>query len=154
VDAEKSASGSRADPCTNKFHPELMFDFAFFNFGRKVDGKRLLNCKTEILTNRIFEFAIARLMKIFSIYAIMIAMEHITFETDTYLGAMPDAWVCVCGNTPVGQGFFPCDKGGNDVEPAIDSGWTDLYCCDSCGRVIKQSTLEVVGRNRHPKYLD
>jgi hypothetical protein len=66
----------------------------------------------------------------------------------------PDAWTCPCGNTPGSDGFFPCNKDGNEMEPAIGSGWTDLYVCARCGRIIKQDTLEVVGRNPHPKLLD
>jgi hypothetical protein len=64
-----------------------------------------------------------------------------------------DAWRCICGNTPVGNGFFPCDESGNEIEPTIGSGWTDLYVCARCGRIIKQGTLQVVGRNPHPKLL-
>ena len=75
-------------------------------------------------------------------------MEFITADkTDS------DAWRCICGNTPVSDGFFPCDENGDEMEPTIGSGWTDLYVCARCGRVIKQGTLEVVGQNLHPKLL-
>ena len=55
-----------------------------------------------------------------------------------------DAWICICGNTPVSDGFYPCDKEGKEVEPV--KGWTGLYVCNRCRRIIDQSTLEVVGR--------
>lgn len=64
-----------------------------------------------------------------------------------------DAWTCICGNTPSSDGFFPCDEHGNEMEPTIGSGWTDLEVCARCGRIIKQGTLEVVGQNPHPKLL-
>lgn len=54
-----------------------------------------------------------------------------------------DAWVCICGNRPRDDGFFPCDKDGNEMEPV--EGWEGLYVCDRCGRVINQDSLEVVG---------
>jgi hypothetical protein len=50
----------------------------------------------------------------------------------------PRGWRCICGNTPLGDGFFPCNESGNEMEPAIGSGWTDLYVCARCGRIIKQ----------------
>ena len=56
------------------------------------------------------------------------------------------AWVCNCGNMPTGQGFYPCDKYGIDMEPFIDSNWEGFYFCDKCGRIINKDTLEVVGR--------
>jgi hypothetical protein len=58
----------------------------------------------------------------------------------------PDAWQCVCGNTPVAQGFFPCDKIGNLVEPTPEEWPAPLYVCDACGRIINQDTLLVLGR--------
>ena len=59
--------------------------------------------------------------------------DHITIA----LG-WPDAWVCICGNTPDSDGFFPCDAKGNEVEPV--EGWKELYVCANCGRIIHQST--------------
>ena len=73
--------------------------------------------------------------------------EHITHQPDD-----KDAWVCVCGNTPTSQGFYPCDDKGNEVEPLAD--WPGLYFCDRCGRIIDAKTLEVVGqrsKSRKPK---
>ena len=57
-----------------------------------------------------------------------------------------DAWKCICGNTPSDDGFYPCDKKGKQIEPTKESGWTNLYVCDSCGRIINQNNLEVVGQ--------
>jgi hypothetical protein len=55
-----------------------------------------------------------------------------------------DAWICICGNMPHCDGFYPCDKTGNEVEPV--TGWSGLYVCNGCGRIIKQDSLEVIGR--------
>jgi hypothetical protein len=62
----------------------------------------------------------------------------------TYEGSDPDAWVCICGNTPCDDGFQTCDKQGNDLEPTKESGWNGLYYCVRCNRVIDQDTLEVI----------
>ena len=62
-----------------------------------------------------------------------------------------DAWVCICGNTPVGGGFFACDENGNEMEPV--KGWNGLYVCADCGRIIQYDSLEVVGRNPQPRFL-
>ena len=56
----------------------------------------------------------------------------------------PEAWVCLCGNRPDSDGFFPCDEAGTEIEPV--EGWTGLYLCNRCGRVIDQESLDVVGR--------
>jgi hypothetical protein len=59
-----------------------------------------------------------------------------------------EAWICLCGNKPSGDGFYPCDEKGNEMEPV--SGWKGLYVCFRCGRIIEQDSLRVVGRRRHP----
>jgi hypothetical protein len=69
-------------------------------------------------------------------------MEHITADKSD-----PDAWRCICGNYPSGDGFYPCDEQGNEMEPVIGSGWKDLYVCGQCGRIIRYDTLEVIGQN-------
>jgi hypothetical protein len=71
----------------------------------------------------------------------MIQKEFITHEVNDC-----DAWHCICGNTPVSGGFYSCNKNGNEVEPT-PSEWQGLYVCNECGRIIKQDSLEVVGRN-------
>ena len=73
--------------------------------------------------------------------------ERITLE----LG-VNDGWVCICGNTPADDGFAPCNKNGDEVEPV--EGWEDLYVCLNCGAIIDQETLDIVGKNRNPKRLD
>jgi hypothetical protein len=61
-----------------------------------------------------------------------------------------DAWVCQCGNMPHTDGFFPCDRNGNEVEPEHGM-WTDLYVCARCDRIIQQNTLEIVGQKVEPE---
>jgi hypothetical protein len=63
----------------------------------------------------------------------------------------PDAWTCLCGNYAESDGFFPCDKDGNEIEPTI--GWADLFVCTRCGRIIHQHSLQVVGRSLTPRLL-
>jgi hypothetical protein len=63
-----------------------------------------------------------------------------------------EAWICLCGNTPASDGFYPCDKNGNEMAPA--EGWDNLYVCARCGRIIDQDSLEVVDRNLGFKRLD
>jgi hypothetical protein len=75
-------------------------------------------------------------------------VERINYEDDDQ-----DAWICACGNTPAGSGFYPCDKEGNGMEPAVGSGWGGLYVCSACGRMIQAETGEVVGRNPDPAFL-
>jgi hypothetical protein len=71
--------------------------------------------------------------------AMDITQERITHETGN-----EDAWICICGNTPGTDGFYPCDREGTEIEPA--AGWNDLYVCARCGRIINQTSLDVVGR--------
>ena len=56
-----------------------------------------------------------------------------------------EAWICICGNTPVDDGFFPSNEMGEEVEP-VHGLWDDLYVCNRCGRIIDMHTLEVVAR--------
>jgi hypothetical protein len=55
------------------------------------------------------------------------------------------AWVCLCGNTGDRQGFYPSNLLGELVEPTPRDWPGKLYVCDRCGRIIDQTTLEVVG---------
>lgn len=64
-----------------------------------------------------------------------------------------DGWICICGNTPADDGFYPCDQDGNEIEPTVGSAWAGLYVCFKCGRIIDQETLEVVGKNPEPRPL-
>jgi len=67
--------------------------------------------------------------------------EFITHQKDD-----SDGWICICGNVPAANGFSPCDIQGNEMEPTTESDWGGLYVCEECGRIIKQDTLEVIGR--------
>lgn len=61
-----------------------------------------------------------------------------------------DDWVCICGNTPDDQGFYPYHD-GRQIDPNIGSDWDgDRYGCRGCNRVINQHTLEVV---EHPDFI-
>jgi len=53
-----------------------------------------------------------------------------------------DAWICVCLNEPHMDGFFPCDSAGQEMDPV--DGWTELYVCHRCGRIIDQGSLKIV----------
>jgi hypothetical protein len=75
---------------------------------------------------------------------------------NTYITREPedrDAWLCICGNTPDSDGFYACDKNGNEVEPTREDWKTDWYVCARCGRMIDVDTLQVVGRNEQAKFL-
>jgi hypothetical protein len=69
-----------------------------------------------------------------------------TIEYIAHEATRPAAWVCLCGNTPSGGGFYPCDSAGNAVAPTPDRWTTGCYVCTQCGRIIDQHSLEVVGR--------
>jgi len=43
-----------------------------------------------------------------------------------------DDITCVCGNTPRTNGFYPCDRQGNEMEPTLESSWDGLYVCAVC----------------------
>lgn len=76
-----------------------------------------------------------------------------TNERITHLPQDRDAWVCICGNTPRGEGFYACDENGSEIHALIESGWQGHYVCDRCHRIIRGETLEVVGRKPDPKRL-
>lgn len=62
----------------------------------------------------------------------------------THESGNPDAWVCVCGNTPSDAGFYPINALNEEVEPTAEDWKTNELFCDQCGRVIDQDTLAVV----------
>jgi hypothetical protein len=72
-------------------------------------------------------------------------------ETITHEPGNDEAWICVCGNEPSEDGFFPCDNNGNEMEPTAE--WPGAYVCFRCGRMIDPKTLHVIGRNPHPTLL-
>ncbi|OJW82313.1 MAG: hypothetical protein BGO69_17135 [Bacteroidetes bacterium 46-16] len=67
-----------------------------------------------------------------------------TKEFITHENQDEDAWVCICGNTPDSDGFYPCDVKGKEIEPDKTSGWNGLYLCHRCSRVIDQHNLRVI----------
>ena len=73
-------------------------------------------------------------------------------ESITHEPGNDEAWICICGNRPDYDGFFPCDKNGDEMAPV--KGWEDLYVCGRCGRIINQHSLEVLGQNPNFKRLD
>lgn len=73
--------------------------------------------------------------------------EHITHEDGN-----SEAWVCICGNMPSENGFYPIDEDNHEVEPTEKDWKTNQYFCNQCGRVIDQDTLEVV-RKLDPKKI-
>lgn len=74
-------------------------------------------------------------------------------EYITHSAGDKDAWTCVCGNRPTSDGFYSCDKEGNEVVPTREAWKTNWYVCARCGRMIDADTLEVVGRNENAKFL-
>lgn len=56
-----------------------------------------------------------------------------------------DSWICTCGNTPMREGFYPCNEKGEEVEPTPEEWTTHCYICSKCGNIIKQKTLEITG---------
>jgi hypothetical protein len=72
-------------------------------------------------------------------------------EVITHAAGDDEAWTCLCGNEPSEDGFYPCDEKGDEVEPV--AGWSGLYVCLRCGRIIDPDSLRVVGRNPQPKLL-
>jgi len=56
-----------------------------------------------------------------------------------------DNWTCLCGNTGLADGFYPCDSEGQMVEPTPEEWATNWYVCNRCGRIIDRKTMEVKG---------
>jgi hypothetical protein len=67
--------------------------------------------------------------------------------------SVDDWWTCICGNQPDREGFFPCNAEGDQVEPTPAEWKKPLYVCASCGRIINQKTLDVIGRNPSSQLL-
>jgi hypothetical protein len=66
-------------------------------------------------------------------------MKHVT-----HLPNNPTALLCLCGNTPADDGFYPVDEQDREVDPTA-AAWPDnTYACRQCGRVIDGETLAVV----------
>jgi hypothetical protein len=45
---------------------------------------------------------------------------------------------------PESDGFYPCHRDGNEVEP--DRSWSGFYVCNRCSRIIDGQTRYIVGR--------
>jgi hypothetical protein len=76
--------------------------------------------------------------------------EHIGYEGD------PNNWLCLCGNKPYDDGFFPCALDGVEVEPTPEEWPLRFYVCDRCGRIVDFGTRIVVGRKQEattPRWL-
>ena len=56
-----------------------------------------------------------------------------------------EAWICTCGNTPAGGGFYPCEEYGLPVGVSAYQ-LSHLFVCNECGRIINETTLEYVGQ--------
>jgi hypothetical protein len=52
-----------------------------------------------------------------------------------------DDWLCLCGNRPREDGFFPVHGGGKIVDPALEEWTANEFICDRCGRMIVADTL-------------
>jgi len=79
----------------------------------------------------------------------MTATEYVTCDCgskDHRAGDMGgcDAWICPCGNTSHGHGFYPCDAAGKEVEPTPELWTSGLYMCAKCDRVIEAETGKIL----------
>lgn len=45
-------------------------------------------------------------------------------------------YTCSCGNTSFDSGFFPSNEVGEMIEPTDEAGWTNLYVCAGCGKIL------------------
>ncbi len=69
--------------------------------------------------------------------------EHHKLSDDTYKKVnevsceefSDDEFACACGNDCMGEGFFPCNKQGDVMEPLEESDWDSRYVCVRCGRI-------------------
>jgi hypothetical protein len=50
-----------------------------------------------------------------------------------------NGWLCLCGNTPTSDGFYPCTPEGAECEPTPE--WAGYYWCARCDGVIDSHTL-------------
>jgi hypothetical protein len=107
----------------------------------RIPSRVPLSCCLGILASLAMRIDCSTIRKMFK------TKEHIIHEAGNR-----EAWVCLCGNQPDYDGFFPCDEEGNEMEPV--EGWKSLYVCFRCGRIIHQDSLEVVGRNGNLQRLN
>ena len=75
-----------------------------------------------------------------------VLLDRVFASDDLVIGresAAPDAWLCVCGNTPHENGFFACNWAGEGVLPIAFMWSPPLCCCNRCGRIIDADSLAV-----------
>ena len=64
---------------------------------------------------------------------------------DGATGQVADWTVCICGNEPYIEGFYPCLPTGEVIEP--DNTWDQiLYYCERCHRIINMISGTVTGQ--------
>ncbi len=62
-----------------------------------------------------------------------------------YIVMLPSGdFLCICGNTPWKDGFYPINSRNEEVEPVPQHWTTNHYACFQCGRIIDQTSLEVI----------
>jgi len=58
-------------------------------------------------------------------------------ETEFFNNRAKDWAVCLCGNDPSRDGFYPCLHDGLVVEPDLNGPWAGaLYYCERCHRIV------------------
>jgi hypothetical protein len=63
---------------------------------------------------------------------------------DGITGQLVDWIVCLCGNEPHIEGFYPCLPTGKVIEP--DHQWDEFYYCERCHRIIDATSGTVTGQ--------
>ena len=54
---------------------------------------------------------------------------------------------CICGNTPISDGFYACLEDGTPVEPDANGAWDgSLYICAGCYSIYNVYTFEDHGK--------
>lgn len=117
--------------------------FDEFFWGRDDDGE---STPTQESTPR----SLADIAHDMAAFATTIATERQNFE---FITITDGGWVCVCGNEPHLDGFFPYHDGAQ-VEPDADGPWDGVhYVCAACFRIIDQTTGRVVDRRESVQLL-
>lgn len=66
-------------------------------------------------------------------------------DNDLYIRVdAPDDWTCQCGNQCHTDGFYPCDRDGNEIEPEPHI-WEELSVCGRC-HIILTNQGRIVGQ--------
>lgn len=56
--------------------------------------------------------------------------------------AMDEDFKCTCGNSSFGDGFYPCDEHGNEMQPLMSSTWAVHYLCNQCDQVYLDKMVQ------------